>query len=223
MTTRWGPGEPAAGPWRVAPVDELVRLLWAAAGGPTTRPRVVAVDGRSAAGKTTVAALLQAAVPGSGVLHTDDIAWYESYFGWEQLLVDGVLGPCRRGEAVSFRPPAWDERGREGAIVVPAACPLLLVEGVGVGRRSLVHHLDALIWVQADMHTARQRGILRDAATHEARDPVAFWDEWQAEEVPLLNRERPWQHAGLVVSGTPTLPHDPLTEVVVAAPPRQAD
>lgn len=209
---RLHPGEPVAGPWRVTPLASLPHLL----GG----PRVLGVDGRSGSGKSTLAERLAAEMTGATVVHTDDIAWYESYFGWEQLLVDGVLDACRRGEAVSFRPPAWDERGREGAIVVPAACPFLLVEGVGVGRRSLAHRLDALIWVQADMHTARQRCILRDAAVHEARDPVAFWDEWQAEEVPLLSRERSWERAGLVVSGTPTLPHDPVTEVVVAAPPR---
>ena len=199
----------------MAPLASLPHLLG--------RPRILGVDGRSGSGKSTLAARLAAEVAGATVVHTDDIAWYESFFGWEQLLVDGVLDPCRRGEAVSFRPPAWDERGRDGAIVVPAACQLLLVEGVGAGRRSLVHHLDALIWVQADMHTARQRCIRRDAAAHEGRDPVAFWDEWQAEEVPLLSRERPWQRAGLVVSGTPTLPHDPVTEVVVAAPPCPKD
>lgn len=207
---RLHPGEPAAGPWQVELLASVPPVLG--------RPRILGVDGRSGSGKSTLAERLAAEVAGATVVHSDDIAWYESYFGWEQLLVDGVLDPCRRGEAVSFRPPAWDERGREGAIVVPAGCPFLLVEGVGVGRRALIGHLDALIWVQADMHKARHRGILRDAATHEERDPVAFWDEWQAEEVPLLSRERPWQNAGLVVSGTPTLPHDPLTEVVVAAP-----
>jgi len=212
---RLHPGEPAAGPWRVALLASVPHLLG--------RPRILGVDGRSGSGKSTLAERLAAEMTGASVVHSDDIAWYESYFGWEHLLVDGVLDPFRRGDAVSFRPPAWDERGREGAIAVPAACPVLLVEGVGVGRRSLVDHLDALIWVQADTHTARHRGILRDAAAHETRDPVAFWDEWQAEEVPMLSRERPWQRAGLVVSGTPTLPHDPVTEVVVAAPPCPED
>jgi hypothetical protein len=31
-----------------------------------------------------------------------------------------LLEPVRAGETVSFRPPAWDERRREGAIVVPS-------------------------------------------------------------------------------------------------------
>jgi hypothetical protein len=36
--------------------------------------------------------------------------------------------------------------------------------------------------------------------------------------VPLLARERPWERAGLVVAGTPVLPHDERTEIVVAPP-----
>jgi hypothetical protein len=37
-----------------------------------------------------------------------------------------------------------------------------------------------------------------------------------AEERPFLAADRPWERAGLVVAGTPGLPHDPATELVVA-------
>jgi hypothetical protein len=40
-------------------------------------------------------------------------------FDWADLLAHGVLEPVRRGEGVSFRPPAWRERDRAGAIEVP--------------------------------------------------------------------------------------------------------
>jgi hypothetical protein len=60
--------EPHAGPWQVAPVRELIRVILKAASAPTGRPRVVAIDGRSAAGKSTVAELLHDAVPFSAVV-----------------------------------------------------------------------------------------------------------------------------------------------------------
>src|SRR5580698_5431215 len=91
------------------------------------RPVVLAVDGRSSSGKTTLAARLRDAVPGSAVVHTDDIAWWHSRFDWADLLTDGVLIPVRAGRPVSFRPPQWEERQRDGAIEVPAGCPLLIV------------------------------------------------------------------------------------------------
>ena len=54
---------------------------------------VLAVDGRSSSGKTTLAARLQDAVTSSAVVHTDDIAWWHSRFGWADLLIEGVLVP----------------------------------------------------------------------------------------------------------------------------------
>ncbi|NTW40463.1 MAG: hypothetical protein HGA44_11355 [Cellulomonadaceae bacterium] len=184
------------------------------------RPAVVAVDGRSAGGKSTFSARLAAAVPGAALVHTDDVSWYESFFGWDTLLADGVLTPARRGEPVSFRPPAWDVRGRIGAIEVPAGVPLLVLEGVGAGRRSLTHLVDAVVWVQSDATEARRRGLLRDAAerggaAHDDGSTVdGFWDEWESMEAPFLADDRPWERAGLIVCGTPPVPYDRDREVV---------
>lgn len=200
-------GEPAAGPWRVEPVPAVLARSRPAAGTP-----IVLVDGRSAGGKTTCAARLAAAVPGAGVVHTDDVAWWESFFDWAVLLRDGVLDPVRAGHAVAYRPRAWAPRGRAGAIEVPAGCPLLVVEGVGVSRLDLSGYGDLRLWVQSDRVEARRRGLAREG------DDVAFWDEWEAEEVPFLAADRPWERADLVVAGTPAVPYDPETELVVAAP-----
>ena len=91
---------------------------------------------------------------GAVVVHTDDIAWYHAMFDWSALITEGVLAPLRRGAGVAFRPPEWDERGRPGAVAVRAGCPLVVVEGVGIGRRDLAAFFDALVWVQADRAVA---------------------------------------------------------------------
>jgi hypothetical protein len=109
-------GEPAAGPWRAVPMGRLVALLLRAAGRPAGRARVVAVDGRRASGRPTLAAWLCRRVSRSTFVHTDDLAGHEPYVAWCHLLGDHVLGPVHRGEPVSFRPPAWDEQAREGMI-----------------------------------------------------------------------------------------------------------
>jgi hypothetical protein len=40
-----------------------------------------------------------------------------------------------------------------------------------------------------------------------------------AAQLPFIVARRPWQHVELIVAGTPTLPHDPGTEIVVATGP----
>ena len=40
-----------------------------------------------------------------------------------------------------------------------------------------------------------------------------------AEELPFIAARRPWEHADLIVAGSPTLPHDPHTEIAVADGP----
>lgn len=219
---RLPPGEPAAGQWRAVPFEELPALL----GVPTTaaapgRPTVVAVDGRSAAGKSTLARHLAATVPGSVVVHTDDLAWHEPYFAWGHLLADGVLAPLRRGEAVAFRPPQWEARDRAGAIEVPRGTPLVVVEGVGADQAAHAHLLDATVWVQSDFAEAEGRGIARDVAegtNGDARAATAFWHDWMRAELDHLARERPWRRATLLVDGTPANP-PPHGHVMVADPP----
>ncbi len=190
-------------------------------GSPEGRPPVLAVDGRSGGGKSSFADRFAAAVPGTAVVHTDDVAWWESYFGWEQLMASGVLEPARRGEPVRFRPPAWEARGREGAIEVPRGTRLVVVEGDGASRRALTHLLDGAVWVQSDVADARRRGIERDGGT---RDAAEFWDSWESEEVPFFEADRPWERADLVVCGTPYLAgveYDPATEMLVGCPLRR--
>jgi hypothetical protein len=179
--------------------------------------RVVAVDGGSASGKSTFATRLAAAmdVP---VLHTDDVAWWESFFGWWPLLVEGILEPLARGEDVRYRPPAWERRARPGAIEIPGA-PAVVVEGVGASRRELAPYLDRAIWVDADRQLALERGMQRED------EDLSFWREWELAEEDHLARDRPWERADLLVTNDPPAPPDPGTQfhVVLAATWRRED
>jgi hypothetical protein len=208
-------GEPVASPWQPRPLGEILEQLRAAVSPAPGSPTILAVDGRSASGKSTMAARLAALAPGATVVHSDDVAWWESFFGWDHLMRGGILEPLRRGEGVSYRPPAWDARGREGAIDVPAGVPLVVIEGVSVSRRSLGQLVDAAIWMQSDVHVARRRGLERDGGTQADLD---FWNAWDREEMRFLADDRPWDRARVVLCGTPDLADvafDPDTEVLV--------
>lgn len=128
------PEEPYFGPWEVVSLTALLESWRHKLPDPMERPGVIAVDGRGAGGKSTLAAVLSRAVPGSVVVPTDDIAWHHSFFDWAELVRDGVFIPAHAGQDVHYRPPAWEVRSREGAIDVPSGCPLLILEGCGAER-----------------------------------------------------------------------------------------
>lgn len=199
-------GEPEAVAWRRVRVPALLELIVAAAGDPPGRPRIIAIDGRGGAGKLTLAARLQGHAAASAVVHTDNLAWHEPLFGWGHLLADDVLHPLHEGRAVSFRPPAWERRGREGVITVPAGLDLVLVEGTGASQREHAGLIDATVWVQADFDEAERRALARDIAEGVNGDPeqaAAFWQWWMTEELPFFERQRPWERACILVNGTP--------------------
>jgi energy-coupling factor transporter ATP-binding protein EcfA2 len=212
-------GEPLAGPWRPMASAELARKVLDSADLSAKRPRIVAVDGRSGSGKTTFADRLAGAVPLSAVVHVDDVAWHAPMFEWTDLLATGVLEPVRRGEAVSYRPPAWTMHDRPGAVDVPAGLDLVVVEGVGAGRRELTDLIDVLVWVQSDYAEAERLGIARDIASGvngDAQETVDFWHAWMADEVPFLERDRPWERATIITAGTST--HSQPADTTLVAP-----
>ena len=193
-------GEPDCGPWRPTPVADVLAHLLAGRPDDPDRPWVIGVDGRGGSGKSTVARLLAgAADPPTTVVHTDDLAWHLDFFDWADLLAEHVLVPARAGVPVRYTPRAWRERGRPGAIEVPAPCGLLLVEGCGAARRALEPLLDATVWVQTDDDEATRRLLARDGDTPENR---AFTADWDRVEVPFMAAEWVWERATAVLRTT---------------------
>jgi hypothetical protein len=129
MALQLAPDEPEAGPWRAESLTVAAATVMQPGQGTGAghRPVVLAVDGRSSSGKTTLAGRLRDVVAGSAVVHTDDIAWWHSRFGWADLLIDGVLLPARAGQPVTFRPPPV------GPAPAPGGDP-------GPGRLRPAHH-----------------------------------------------------------------------------------
>jgi pantothenate kinase len=190
--------EPQYAAERFVSLERLRREIAARAGTISGRPLCVGLDGRSASGKSTASRVLAEGQSDWVVIHTDDVAWWHSFFDWDDLLLGGVLEPARRGDAVAYRPPPWDERGREGTIEVPAGTSVLIIEGVGSSRWSLAEHLDLTIWVQTppDEMERRERARLAAGTVDEK-----LQRDWTSSEVAFLAADRPWSRAEFIVSG----------------------
>ncbi|MFC8175383.1 uridine kinase [Streptomyces sp. NPDC057242] len=138
--------------------------------------RLVAVDGHAGSGKSTLAARLSAALGDAPVLHLDDLATHEELFGWTGRLREEVLEPLARGAVAAYRPYDWRLRRFGGPRALPPA-PVVLVEGVGAGRRAVRPHLARLLWMERGAEESWERGRRRDGP-----EQAAFWDGWTVAE-----------------------------------------
>jgi len=142
---------------------------------------------------------------------------------WRVELLSTVADAVTRREpdrGSSGRPAVLAVDGRE----VPAGCPLLIIEGDGAGRREVTPLIDTLIWVQADQREAARRSAARAAnppaadLANKAIDGTPFDEKaWMAEEIPFNADQRTWERADIIVCGTPEIPYEPDTEIVIAS------
>ncbi|MET7680952.1 hypothetical protein [Streptomyces sp. NPDC005423] len=153
--------------------------------------RLVGIDGHAGSGKSTFAGRLATALGGAPVLRLDDIACHEELFAWPRRLLDQVLTPLGRGETAHYAPYDWTARRFGPPRALPPA-PVVLLEGVGAGRRELRPWLARLLWMEVPAEEAWTRGRRRDGTAQRE-----FWDAWVAAERKHFAKDpsRPQAHA----------------------------
>jgi uridine kinase len=155
--------------------------------------RIVAVDGPSAAGKSTFATRLCRALDRAPVVRSDDfpVPWDGDPLAWWPPMADRVLAPLRAGRPGRFRRYDW-RRGRFAEEVEIPVAPVVIVEGVGAARREAPAAFR--IWIEAPAAVRRRRAAARG-------DDLAAWDRWARAEEPLFTADRTRERADLVITG----------------------
>ncbi len=150
------------------------------------RVRIIAVDGPSAAGKSTFAARLAAPVVGA-----DDfpVPWDGDPLAWWAPFTAQVLEPLRAGRTARFRRYDW-RRGVYGAETEIPVVPVLVVEGVGAAREGAPVSL--IVWVDAPRAVRRRRALERG-------DDPAAWDHWSEAEARHFRADRTRARADLII------------------------
>ena len=179
--------------------------------GSETGIRLVGVDGPSGSGKSTLSARL-AARASAPVVQIDDFVSWSDFASWWPRFDSQVLTRLVSGADAHYQVRDWanDEYGTSlGGWKTLAWAPLVILEGVTCTRLAAASRLAYSIWVEAPQDVRLQRGLERDGTDHRQ-----LWLSWMAEEHEFFAADGTRARADLRVSGHPTVPHDPETELV---------
>ena len=151
---------------------------------------IVLIDGRSATGKTTLAADLQNRLFQDGetaprVVHMDDL-----YLGWNGLqagvdyLLRNVLGLVAARKTASWQEYNWQIEARDRWREFAGGTPLI-VEGCGSLSAAAAELAHVRVWLEADDAERQQRWRDRVGTDHDE-----FWPVWAAQELDFYAREK---------------------------------
>jgi uridine kinase len=190
----------------VQPSSDLVVQLVAER---PARPLVIALDGPSAAGTTTLAAGLGLRLSAS-VVAGDDFyrdmpeqqRWdltaaqgAEEYFDWQRLRHE-VLEPFRSRRTAEYHPFDWlAGGGLDDRTVTVLPAPVLIVEGVYTARPELRDLVDLAVLVETPAEERRRRLVIRGHGND------SWWPRWGAAEDHYYAAICPRESFDLVIPG----------------------
>ncbi|MET8650327.1 uridine kinase family protein [Nocardia aurea] len=158
------------------------------------RVRLVAIDGHAGSGKSGFAQRLAHALGDAPILHIDDLATHDEFFGWTDRLRDQVLTALARDRTADYGIYDWTARAFT-TVGHLAPAPVVLLEGVGTGRRDLRPWLSHLLWMELDADESWRRGRRRDGP-----GLSEFWDAWIMAECDHFASDPSRPHADLLIT-----------------------
>ncbi|MBU3674891.1 MAG: hypothetical protein FGM34_07585 [Solirubrobacteraceae bacterium] len=161
---------------------------------------IVAVEGRSGAGKTSFGASLAEEL---GAAHVDMENLYPGWWGLGEgarLAATELVAPIAAGETAVV--PQWDwiaSRPAEPLVLDPP--DFLVLSGTGSGSLAAAPHLALLAWMELGDEERRRRALARDGEVLAGQ-----WDDWAGQELAYLESDKPRERADVVVDTSGAAP-----------------
>jgi uridine kinase len=159
---------------------------------------LVCIDGRAGSGKTTCAVTLQELMPGTTVIHMDDL-----YDGWSedldvalaQRVMDQIITPLAKDETAKYQRFNWESNIFDKWVEVPAS-RIIVLEGVGSAYPLIREHAALSIWIEIESALGAQRVIARDGDI--SRNHIA---QWQSQEDVYIQKHQTPPKCDYIFSG----------------------
>ncbi|MDY0909553.1 hypothetical protein [Microbacterium sp. CFBP9034] len=150
---------------------------------------VVLIDGRSGAGKTSLAHRLIARWPLAGRVQL--VALDSLYPGWDgldqgvELAREQILMPHARGLVGVWQRWDWDAAAPAEAHAIDPSLPLV-VEGSGLLTPLTAKLADVRVWMESPTPSRKHRALTRDGDTYRP-----YWDRWARQEERHVSGDEP--------------------------------
>jgi hypothetical protein len=157
--------------------------------------RVLALDGRSGAGKSMLARAL------SQQMRVPYVSMEQLYGGWSGLqdgidrLLAEVLEPLAAGREAMVPLYDWAAARWLSPQALPPP-PLLIVEGVGAGAVAAAPYLGLLAWLELSEPMRKARAMERDGTLYDGH-----WEMWRDQEDEYLRVNRTAERAEVILAG----------------------
>lgn len=163
------------------------------------RSRIIAIDGRAGAGKTTLANEIFLALSAHRkitVIHMDQI-----YDGWQNALgscltatLKSLLETIAGDSDFSLPIYNWQSCIFDSHHLI-APCDLIILEGVGSAQEVVRQFSSANIWLDIEPSLGLQRVLARDG--NEIAEQMRLW---QIDESELFVRDKTREHSDFILS-----------------------
>ena len=181
-----------------AALDSAAKALVPAVRAVAASNPVILIDGRSGAGKTSLARLLVARWPLTGRVQL--VALDSLYPGWDGLdrgvdiAREQILVPHARGFVGVWQRWDWEDGTSAEAHAVDPSLPLI-VEGSGLLNPVTARLGDVRVWLESPPAPRKRRALSRDGDTYRPH-----WEQWARQEDRHVARDDPAKLATHVIA-----------------------
>jgi uridine kinase len=188
------------------PIHEVLNFITERIALPVT---LIAIDGHSAAGKTSLAKALAQSFSDVATVHVDDFyrvmkhderkrldakGGYEFYYDWQRLGRD-VLEPLRQGQVGQYQRYDWTKNQLSDEVIEIQPNGVVVVEGCYAARPELRHYYHATLLVETSAEKRLERQRKRANASNE------WLEKWDAAEQYYMKHYNPQSYIDLIVKG----------------------